>query len=196
MPFAATAVFGFSAVGMSRIENPVSRQRALKWFAFGHLYLGLWFWGQATAVFPDFIPYPFAWLPLIAGIVLLFIALTCAHAPKFAGRFRFLPDEEEPEHLHVVMLRERGRPAGALRSQYEEQIRLAARAEERARLARDLHDAVKQQLFAIQTSAATVQERWQTDFLQLSRQMPASVEHSRPRFIVSCKNPGDGATAA
>ena len=39
-----------------------------------------------------------------------------------------------------------------LRSQYETEIRNAARQEERARLARDLHDAVKQQLFVIQTA--------------------------------------------
>jgi signal transduction histidine kinase len=50
-----------------------------------------------------------------------------------------------------------------LRSQYEEHLRQAARAEERARLARDLHDAVKQQLFAIQTSAATAQTRLDDD---------------------------------
>src|SRR6185436_5154239 len=163
LAFAALSVFGFAAVGMSRIESPASRQRALWWFALGHLHFGLWFWGQATAVFPDFIPYPVGWLPLIAGIVLMFIAVTCAHAPKFAGRFRFSPDEEEPRHMHVVMLRERGPRTSALQSQYEEHIRQAARLEERSRLARDLHDAVKQQLFAIQTSAATVQERWQSD---------------------------------
>ena len=50
-----------------------------------------------------------------------------------------------------------------LRSQYEQQIRHAARLEERSRLARDLHDAVKQQLFAIQTSAATAQARFADD---------------------------------
>src|SRR5882672_7112264 len=45
MSFAAIAVFGFAAVGMSRIESPASRQRALWWFAIGHLYFGLWAWG-------------------------------------------------------------------------------------------------------------------------------------------------------
>jgi signal transduction histidine kinase len=50
-----------------------------------------------------------------------------------------------------------------LRSRYEEQIRQGARHEERARLARDLHDAVKQQLFAIQTAAATVEARFDAD---------------------------------
>jgi signal transduction histidine kinase len=51
----------------------------------------------------------------------------------------------------------------SLRLQYEEQIREAARQEERVRLARDLHDAVKQQLFAIQAAAATVEARFDTD---------------------------------
>ena len=45
----------------------------------------------------------------------------------------------------------------------EDQIRQAARQEERARLARDLHDAVKQQLFAIQTAGATAQARFESD---------------------------------
>lgn len=157
----ALAVFGFAAIGMSRIENPASRQRALWWFALGHLYFGMLFWAQATALFPAFIPYPLGWLPLTAGIVLMFIAVTSAHAPKLRGRFRFSPDEPEPRQ-HVVMLREKPK-ASPLQSQHEEHIRQAARAEERARLARDLHDAVKQQLFAIQTSAATVQERMTSD---------------------------------
>ncbi len=51
----------------------------------------------------------------------------------------------------------------ALRSQFEEQIRQVARQEERTRLARDLHDAVKQQLFAIQTAAATAETRFDGD---------------------------------
>jgi signal transduction histidine kinase len=50
-----------------------------------------------------------------------------------------------------------------LRSDYELQIRNAARQEERARLARDLHDAVKQQLFVIQTAGATAQARFDSD---------------------------------
>jgi signal transduction histidine kinase len=50
-----------------------------------------------------------------------------------------------------------------LRSQYEQQIRESARQEERNRLARDLHDSVKQQIFVIQASAATAQARFGGD---------------------------------
>ena len=45
----------------------------------------------------------------------------------------------------------------------EQQIREAAAQEERNRLARELHDAVKQQIFAIQTSAATAEARFAPD---------------------------------
>lgn len=48
-------------------------------------------------------------------------------------------------------------------SRYEAQIRKAAAQEERNRLARDLHDSIKQQLFVIQTAAATVQTRYDSD---------------------------------
>lgn len=51
------------------------------------------------------------------------------------------------------------RASAPARSRYEEAIRRAAAQEERHRLARDLHDSVKQQLFAINTSAATAQAR-------------------------------------
>ena len=47
--------------------------------------------------------------------------------------------------------------------QREREIREAASAEERHRLAQDLHDSIKQEIFAIHTSAATIQERLTTD---------------------------------
>jgi signal transduction histidine kinase len=52
---------------------------------------------------------------------------------------------------------------GALRSQVLHQVDELALQEERNRLARDLHDSIKQQLFAINVSAATAQVRWEND---------------------------------
>ena len=48
-------------------------------------------------------------------------------------------------------------------SRYEEQMRQAAAQEERNRLARDLHDSIKQQLFAVSTAAATAEARFSAD---------------------------------
>ena len=61
---------------------------------------------------------------------------------------------------------------------YEQQIREAAAQEERNRLARDLHDAVKQQIFAIQTSAATAEARLDADPAG-TREALAQVRHRR-----------------
>jgi len=48
---------------------------------------------------------------------------------------------------------------GRLRTAWEQQIREAASQEERHRMARDLHDSIKQQIFAIQASVAAAQVR-------------------------------------
>src|SRR5262249_38256665 len=54
-------------------------------------------------------------------------------------------------------------PHTEIREQWAQQISAAAAQQERNRLARDLHDAIKQQLFNINISAATAQTRWETD---------------------------------
>src|SRR5262245_6597317 len=158
---AVIAAFGFTAIGLSRIDDPVSRRRALYWFSIGHVVFGVVFLAVSGAMFDEFVPYAFRWTPLTIGIALLYVAVTCARAPRLPRPFRGLADSAPGP-----ILIDRPRPGtnvDALRSQYEQQIRQAARLEERARLARDLHDAVKQQLFAIQTSAATAQARFDSD---------------------------------
>jgi signal transduction histidine kinase len=50
-----------------------------------------------------------------------------------------------------------------LRSDWQQQIREEAIQQERNRLAQDLHDSVKQQLFSIQTNLAAAQARWEGD---------------------------------
>ncbi len=53
--------------------------------------------------------------------------------------------------------------AAVLREQWAQQIQEAAAQAERNRLARELHDSIKQQLFSINVNAATVQARWEND---------------------------------
>lgn len=59
----------------------------------------------------------------------------------------------------------------------------AAAQEERNRLARDLHDSIKQQLFSINVSAAAAQERWDRD-PEGARAMLADVRRSAKEAMV------------
>jgi signal transduction histidine kinase len=154
--------FGMCAAGFARVEDPLSRGRALTWFAAAHLLGGLMFFGQWLAILSVVLPWPIiGWTPIVVGIVLLYVSLTASHAPRWYRPFRPLIGVDV--HGPLTFVRTKHGSLNALRSQYEQHIRHAARIEERARLARDLHDAVKQQLFAIQTSAATAQERFASD---------------------------------
>lgn len=81
-----------------------------------------------------------------------------------------------------------------LRRQWISQLRDAATQQERNRLARDLHDSIKQQIFSINISAATAQARWENDSEGAQRaisdvrdaareamaEMEAMLQHLRP----------------
>jgi signal transduction histidine kinase len=159
---AAAAVIvgaGVCAAGFARIDHPIARRRTLMHFAIAHVVFGLLWLIQQSAIFAFppmvvFVGYlpSTGWAPLMVGAVLLYAAVT---APAAMPMRRLA--------THDLLSAADVERVDALRSQYEEQIRQAARQEERARLARDLHDAVKQQLFVIQTSAATVETRFDTD---------------------------------
>jgi signal transduction histidine kinase len=128
------------ALAFARLDDAEARRRSLTRFAIAHVVFGLLFSGISSGLLTPVLPEIFVWSPLVVGIVLSSFALVEAQ------------------------VRPAGHPSvNDLRSRYEAQIREAARREERARLARDLHDAVKQQLFAIQTAAATVEARLDTD---------------------------------
>jgi signal transduction histidine kinase len=128
------------ALAFARLDDAEARRRSLTRFAIAHVVFGLLFSGITSAFLSSVLPEILIWSPLVVGIVLSSFAIVEAQAQP-AG------------HPSV----------NDLRARYEAQIREAARREERARLARDLHDAVKQQLFAIQTAAATVEARLNTD---------------------------------
>ena len=143
VPRLAGAVLLFAAMialAFARIEDAEIRRRSLSRFAIAHLVFGVLFSGIASGLLAPPLPETIVWAPLVVGIVLSSFAIVNA--------------QTQPGGSASVE---------ALRSRYEAQIREAARREERARLARDLHDAVKQQLFAIQTAAATVEARLDSD---------------------------------
>jgi signal transduction histidine kinase len=73
------------------------------------------------------------------------------------------PDPLYPLLLQVQELGSLDQDVANLREGWMTQVAQGAAQEERNRLARDLHDSIKQQLFSIQMSAATVQQRWESD---------------------------------
>ena len=131
---------GMLALAFGNLEDPEARRRSLNRFAIAHVVFGVLFSAIASALLSPIVPPTIIWSPLAAAIVLGLFAVLQRPPVRSAG-------------AHIELLR----------SQYEIQIREAARREERARLARDLHDAIKQQLFAIQTGAATVEARLSDD---------------------------------
>jgi signal transduction histidine kinase len=127
--------FGCFATAFIGVDDPRARRNGLLWLAGAH---GIMFLALFTQVAGPWGPGTGEKVSEVFGI----LALVLAGAAAFHSRFR---------------------PAKSLHSQYEQQIRLAAGQEERNRLARDLHDSIKQQIFAIHTSAATAQERFDHD---------------------------------
>ena len=159
---AVIAALGCCASAFAAVDDPLGRRRGLLGFAHAHLMLGAMLGIQAWARYsPEAAPSSVvAWAALIAGVVLLYLGITGPGSDP-AGPLR-MPFADGPAGERGLMLRNK-RSLRRLRSDYENQIRNAARQEERARLARDLHDAVKQQLFVIQTAGATAQARFDAD---------------------------------
>ena len=157
---AVVVALGTCAAALANVDDPVGRRRALIGFAHAHIMMGAMLLVQAVAQWVPTIPVGLAWS-----------CLDCRFRPHVLGdhraRRRFhaaSPGAGDGPRRGVTRFVVRNKPAiGSLRSAYEQQIRQAARQEERARLARDLHDAVKQQLFVIQTAGATAQARLSTD---------------------------------
>jgi signal transduction histidine kinase len=128
---------------------PLARRRALLWLAAGYAVILFVLVVQAQAIL--------GWEladPVTAVLVILLLVPWALYVETAAK-----------ESAHVISLfGERGRSAAEqVCTRYEQQIRQAAGQEERNRLARDLHDSIKQQIFVIQTAAATVQTRFETD---------------------------------
>jgi len=134
------------------LHGPPSLRTGLFWFAAAHLLVfgvmkiqqsaiwGLGIGEEATR--------------MVGACGLLFLTL-------FA--YSVVDPEADRGGLTTIFGGRSARAAVRLRSQYERQIQEAARQEERNRLARDLHDSVKQQVFVIQTAAATAQARFDGD---------------------------------
>jgi signal transduction histidine kinase len=146
---------GCLAWAAAMVEVPRVGRLMLMWWAVGHaMALGVIVVQMAGVIGK---PGPGVAIAL-GGLMLAVMVFTYAFATV----------DEVPwgglDRDHLSIFGDRGaRPTRELRSTYEEQIRAAAAQEERNRLARDLHDSIKQQIFVIQTAAATAQARFEHD---------------------------------
>jgi signal transduction histidine kinase len=147
---AATAFVALAliAVGLSTIPNAVDRRRAFGWFVAAHFLVAPALVSTRRTVWPAGVADGMASSWGLAAFMLYYSWFTAFGDPlwlwpRAAARAGAL----------------RRSNAELLRTQYEQSIRLAAAQEERNRLARDLHDSIKQQIFAIQTAAATAEAR-------------------------------------
>ncbi len=137
---------GCFGAAMGEVADEEARRRGMLWFVAGHGILWVIVLLEQHAI----------WDKPLADKVLILLFI-----PPLAFLF-FRGDYDRPATLQTLFGgAARGPRVGA--SRYEREIREAAGREERNRLARDLHDSIKQQLFAIQTAAATAQTRFEPD---------------------------------
>jgi signal transduction histidine kinase len=133
---------------LSKIEDPIAARRALLLFTIAH--------AAVTAVL----------MTQQHSVLSLPIAALALHSLEIVTLMLFMIWIESyvwKSQLISIFSSNTQEPTTTLRSRYEQQIREAAGQEERNRLARELHDSIKQQIFVIQTSAATVQARFDSD---------------------------------
>src|SRR5215203_1259758 len=128
------------------------------------------------------------------GRFLILIPLSLAAALAWMGLKPVKPGEAAAE-LGALRIPDE------IRQALLQQIGEAAAQEERNRLARDLHDSIKQQLFSINVGTATAQERWERDpegavaaLADVRRsareamvEMQALLHHLRPESLGSIK---------
>ncbi len=160
---AMVTALGSCAAAFAAIDDPLGRRRGLMGFGHAHLMLGVMLGIQAWAQYsPVVAPSVLvASVAAITGVVLMYLGITGPGSDLLPALPRLQSDHAVAGERGFAIRNKR--TFSRLRSEYEMQIRNAARQEERARLARDLHDAVKQQLFVIQTAGATAQARFDTD---------------------------------
>ena len=151
---AALAALGACAFAFSRVQDPADRSRALRWFVGANGWILLIASIQMSAV----------WAGAVSGSVLtVFYGFVVAFWLLVAGVASEAGDRSRRWTYVGLFGTPPPSPLTELRSQYEQQMRQAGAQEERNRLARDLHDSVKQQIFAIQTAAATAETRFASD---------------------------------
>lgn len=141
------------AAAFARVD-PAHQPLALGWFTTAHALVA------GIAIMQRAVVLEAAWLDATNLMLLTLTAVLGYLWLTVDGERGVMPGEWSEPLSVTAPVRP---PMEVLQSRYERQIRDAASQEERHRLARELHDAIKQQIFVIQTSAATAEARFDTD---------------------------------
>ena len=145
----ALAAFGLAALAMWRVREPEWHRAACPFFFLAHAILFGIAWAQQTAI----------WGTMAGAVVVdLFVLLQAAYG------YYWLMGMRQPGFPYPQSVPQ-------LRQEWETRIREAAGQQERNRLARELHDSIKQQIYAIQTflAAAQTQSPVREDPIDLAR---------------------------
>jgi signal transduction histidine kinase len=143
----------FWMVAIRLIEDPLERRKALGFLAFVHVLIVL---VLTPRMRPAAMHDPHAFF-VVMGLTAITITLIytwlMANGDPRPGWNRVIDLFRPGTHM----------PSRRMTSGYEDRIRAAAAQEERNHLARELHDSIKQQVFAIHTAAATAEARLADD---------------------------------
>ena len=151
----AVLLLGMACIAavLGRLPDPLVRRRALLGFGAVHLLFAL---------------APSLWILIVWGNDsrgTLFLQPAVGMTIFMLARWLLIEGPSEKTDRIVTKLFGDPPPQveSPLRVAYEREIREAASQAERNRLARELHDSIKQEIFAMHTSAATAQERFDSD---------------------------------
>jgi signal transduction histidine kinase len=133
----ALMAFGFASLAVGRSADRRFLRTASGYFLLGHGFLALIIFSKAEALW---------------GTVAAFLLLDAVAFPGAAFLYYRIADSATP-----------GLAADSPADHRERAIREIAGQEERARLAQDLHDSVKQQIYSIQANLAAAEARWEAD---------------------------------
>jgi signal transduction histidine kinase len=139
---------------LAAVDEPAERRRGLLWIGVGHTVVFCVWALQEKAIWNRALSDWTGAFLASASVVLLYLWSTSEGDPTGEGI---------PSPLISLFGRADASSTERLRSEYEQKICEAAGQQERNRLARDLHDSIKQEIFVIQTSAATAQARFDED---------------------------------
>jgi signal transduction histidine kinase len=140
-------VVGMALVALAIVTLTVVSSAGSHFMALARIPFGLAFYLIAPMNVFAFTRTGLTWTILSADFLLILAFCYLPHRYAFRSGSRWAPADQKREIL----------------ADWQEEIRETASRQERTRLAEELHDSIKQQLFSIQANLAAAEARWESD---------------------------------